>query len=102
MVGEGCSELTGQLVHDGRGLIHIGLELWRVGGDVTNSFIEYGILVDGLGCWFLLILHSYALSAWAGQRMQKSLERYSTPGPCSRKWMHRTKGAMCANSSLKN
>lgn len=102
VVGKGRSELTGQLVHDGGGLPHVGLELWRVGGDVTDNLIECGILVGVLGCWFLPILHSYALSAWAGQRMQKSPERYSAPGPCSRKWMHRTKGAMCAFSSSKS
>ncbi len=48
VVGQGCSELTRQFVHDGRGLLHIGLELWRMGGDITDHLIECGILVGGL------------------------------------------------------
>ena len=78
VVGQGRSELTGQLVHDGGGLLHIGLELWRVGGDVTDRLIECGILIGGLdhgdvlGCLFLMILHSYALSAWAGKGCRKA------------------------------
>lgn len=48
VVGQGRSKLTGQLVHDGGGLLHIGLELWRVGGDVTDHLIECGVQVGGL------------------------------------------------------
>lgn len=64
VVGQGRSELTGQLVHDGSGLLHICLELWRMGGDITDHLIECGILVGGLDhgtgldCGFLSILHN--------------------------------------------
>lgn len=50
VVGQGRTELTGQLVHDGGGLLHIGLELWCVGGDVTDRLIKCGIQVGGLDC----------------------------------------------------
>lgn len=58
VVGQGRSKLTGQLTHDGSGLLYISLELWRVGGDVTDRLVKCGVQVGGfdhcvdLGCVF--------------------------------------------------
>jgi len=58
VVGQGRSKLTGQLIHDGSGLLYISLELWRVGGDVTDRLVKCGVQVGGfdhcvdLGCVF--------------------------------------------------
>lgn len=48
VVGQGRPELTRQLVHDGGGLLHVGLKLRRVGKNVADRLIECGILVSGL------------------------------------------------------